>query len=65
LVVPERDSHALAQAIITLASDTDRAARLGELAAREIRSDYDMDRTSQRLEELYRSILDATAGAGH
>jgi glycosyltransferase involved in cell wall biosynthesis len=65
LVVPERDSHALAQAIITLASDTDRAARLGELAAREVRSDYDMERTSQRLEALYRSILDTRAGAGH
>jgi glycosyltransferase involved in cell wall biosynthesis len=58
LVVPDRDSDALARAISRLASERDTADRLGGQAARVVREKYEVGNTAHQLEGLYRTILD-------
>jgi glycosyltransferase involved in cell wall biosynthesis len=57
LVVAERDSQGLAAAAIALASDRSLAASIGAAAAQEVRLNYDIEKTSKRMEELYRTVL--------
>lgn len=59
LVVPERDSASLAQAIVSVGADPEMAARLGDEAARTVRANYEAGNTADRLEQLYRTILDS------
>jgi len=58
LVVPDRDSLALADAILALAADPQLASRLGSEAARTVRAEYEISNTAEQLERLYRTILD-------
>jgi glycosyltransferase involved in cell wall biosynthesis len=62
LVVPDRDVHALAQAIVTLGTDPDRRTGLGKAAAEAIRRDYDVAETSRSIERIYHDILDIGEG---
>jgi glycosyltransferase involved in cell wall biosynthesis len=59
LVVPPADVDALAAAIVALASDPARARRLGENGRRRALAWFRDARSVDRLELIYRSLLDA------
>jgi glycosyltransferase involved in cell wall biosynthesis len=59
LFVPPADVDALAEAIVALASDPARARRLGENGRRRALAWFRDTRSVDRLELLYRSLLDA------
>jgi glycosyltransferase involved in cell wall biosynthesis len=59
LIVPERDSAALAAAIDTLLSDAARGAALGLAARRDVCERHTWDRLAERLEQIYDRV---TAG---
>jgi glycosyltransferase involved in cell wall biosynthesis len=61
LVVPTRDPHALANAMVTLASDHQLRARLGEAARKRIEQYYGLPGAVARYETLWQSL--STAGA--
>jgi glycosyltransferase involved in cell wall biosynthesis len=56
VVVPCGDVEAMAQAVIELLRDPDRAARLGAGAARGVRERFSWDRWAEIVERLYRSV---------
>lgn len=58
LVVPDRDPAALAEAILSLATDPRLSSRLRNEAARTVRAKYEIGNTAEQLERLYRTILD-------
>jgi glycosyltransferase involved in cell wall biosynthesis len=60
MVVPDRDTQALTGTMQTLLSDRALRARLGRAASEEVRAEYDLDKTSVRVEEMYVSILDGS-----
>jgi colanic acid/amylovoran biosynthesis glycosyltransferase len=53
LVVPERDPHALAQAIERLLSDTELAERLAAEARRHVERHFDLERSVSELRSLF------------
>jgi glycosyltransferase involved in cell wall biosynthesis len=57
LVVPRRDSEALAAAIVTLAQDRDLADRLGRAARERFREEFTADQMIDRTEALYLELL--------
>ena len=57
LLVPPRDSAALAQAIIALLADEPRRRRLGEAGRQRVESEFSMDRMVSQIEALYRAAL--------
>jgi L-malate glycosyltransferase len=61
VLVPARDPAVLADALDALAADPDRRARLGA-GARERRTEFAVDRTVLRLDDLYRDLAGRTAG---
>jgi glycosyltransferase involved in cell wall biosynthesis len=58
LVVPDRDIQALAAAMESLVVDGPGAETMGNEGARMVREQYDADDVSQRVENLYRRVLD-------
>jgi glycosyltransferase involved in cell wall biosynthesis len=63
LLFPPRDTDALADAIVRLASDRERAGAMGR-AGRELVVDRFSTRVKvERTEGLYRRLLDSTTGA--
>ena len=64
LLVPPRDSGALAEAIGSLLADPQRARRLGENARARRRSEFDIDTLVRRLEDLYEELLEQKRHAG-
>jgi glycosyltransferase involved in cell wall biosynthesis len=57
LVVPPRDPAALANAIVTLASDRNRCERLGQAARKRIEEHFNIDTTIDKIESLFQSLL--------
>ncbi|MCE9616401.1 MAG: glycosyltransferase family 4 protein [Lentisphaerae bacterium] len=56
LVVPPRDVDALAMAIMALARDRDYARALGTAARRRIETDFHIDVTTDRMEQLFNGV---------
>jgi glycosyltransferase involved in cell wall biosynthesis len=63
LLVPPGEAEPFAQAIVELASDLPRAARLGEAGRRRALRDFLEDRCTDRTEILYRAALDGRNGS--
>ncbi|MFP4331622.1 MAG: glycosyltransferase [Spirochaetaceae bacterium] len=57
LLVPEGDAEALARAIRELAGDRDRLVRMGEAAAKFVRTRYDISRLNEQLTARYVYLL--------
>jgi glycosyltransferase involved in cell wall biosynthesis len=57
LLVPPGDADALARAIVALASDPGRAARMGEAGRRRAERDFSEQRCVDRIERLYLEAL--------
>lgn len=53
LLVPERDPHALANALQKLLSDSETSRRLAEAARRHIESEFDIQRNALMLRQLF------------
>lgn len=67
LLVPVRDSAALAQALRRLLADPAWARQLGQAAARQVANRFSLDRVGQELTTLYQALalrLIRTPGAG-
>lgn len=56
LLVPERDSAALAEALRTLLDDPERWAEMGRAGRRHVEQNHDIRREAPRLEDHYRSL---------
>jgi glycosyltransferase involved in cell wall biosynthesis len=57
LLVPGRDSNALAQAVIALANDRGQRRQLGAAGQRMVLEKFDPDRLARHVEEIYREVL--------
>jgi glycosyltransferase involved in cell wall biosynthesis len=57
LLVPEKDSSALAQALVTLARDAELRARLGANGRTEILGERSWDAVGRRFDEIYARVL--------
>jgi glycosyltransferase involved in cell wall biosynthesis len=57
VLVPPSDHRALAGAIVDLATDPERAARMGSAARRRALDEFSLGRCADRIDELYRSAL--------
>ncbi len=62
LCVPQRDPHALADALQRLLDDADLRVDLATRARRSIEQDFDIRRNAARLREWFAAARDATAG---
>lgn len=58
VLVPPRDTDALAQAVCRLVEDPEERARLGEAARGRVESCFGLEQFSRRIVELYRKIGD-------
>jgi glycosyltransferase involved in cell wall biosynthesis len=56
VIVPAGDASALAAALLSLARDRDRLAELGRRAAAGVREHYSIQRSVDRLLEVYRDV---------
>lgn len=67
LLVPEKDPHALADALVRVLTDRELAQRLAEAGHRHVQEVFDWTRIIERTEEIYRRILqkDQHIGAQH
>jgi len=61
LLVPVRDSAALASAIASLLEDPEMAARIGKAGARRVTELFSMDRSVGEVERLYERLVEARA----
>jgi glycosyltransferase involved in cell wall biosynthesis len=61
LLVPPGEAEPFARAIVELAGDLERAARMGEAGRRRALRDFLEDRCTDRTELLYRAALDTAA----
>jgi glycosyltransferase involved in cell wall biosynthesis len=59
LLVPEKDSHALARSLVTLATDQELRARLGASGRAEIRAERSWGAVGRRFVEVYERMLAA------
>ena len=57
LLVPPRDSEALADAIIELLSDFDRLIAFGEESRRRVEKYFSIDIVATKFERIYRELL--------
>lgn len=57
LIVEDRNPAALAGAMRGLLTDPGQAGRLGAAAEAVVRSEYDIEKTARRMEDLYLSVL--------
>lgn len=58
LLVPDRDPKALAHALVALARDRKRAARMGAAACQRVERCFTSERCIRKYEELYESLLE-------
>ena len=62
LLVPVRDSHAMAEAMVALLSDPDRAERMGRAAHDRMYSSFHMRQTVAKHEQVWENVLDGGDG---
>ena len=55
-LIPPKDPHSLARAIITLLKDIDLAARLGEAGRKRVEKKFTIDLMIERIESLFHEI---------
>jgi glycosyltransferase involved in cell wall biosynthesis len=65
LVVPSEDADALTAAILALASDPDRVARLGAAARRRAVDQFSAGSAADGVDSLYRTLLASLSSAAH
>ncbi len=61
LLAGERDVRGLAEALATLAKDPARRAAMGEAARAKMQREYSLAAHRERLEDIYTSVIGATA----
>ena len=59
VLVPPADSHALAEAIVSLLDDPERRRRLGEEGYRRVHEHFTWERAAARMVEIYREAMNA------
>ena len=59
LVFPERDAKALADALLELRADPERAREMGRIGRRQVEEHYTWARVAERMREIYCSVLTA------
>jgi len=59
LVFPERDAKALADALLALRADPERAQEMGRIGRRQVEQHYTWARVAERMREIYSSVLTA------
>jgi len=57
-LVPERDSNALAQALLQMASAQDELPRMSKAAAERVAAEFDSKLQANRLEQIYHEVVD-------
>lgn len=57
IVVPERDSKALATALQSLADDPERTRQMGEIGRRVVEERYTWARVAEQMREIYRDLV--------
>jgi glycosyltransferase involved in cell wall biosynthesis len=57
VLVPERDHEALARALLNAAQDPGFLSRIGHAGSSAVRKNFDLSTQAQRLEEIYRNLL--------
>jgi glycosyltransferase involved in cell wall biosynthesis len=57
ILVEPRNPHAMAEAIVRLAADPDRASDMGRAGRDRVLALYGIDRTVERLQVLYEEVL--------
>ncbi len=62
VIVPVRDAHRLAQAVIALIEDPDRRRQFGEAARRLVEARADYGQCMDKLEDVYRHLMTASGG---
>jgi glycosyltransferase involved in cell wall biosynthesis len=62
ILVPRHDSNAIAEALLTLLTNRDYAARMGQAAYERALGIFGWDRFMFRLEQVYERVLDESAG---
>lgn len=62
ILVPVRDSEALAEALIQIVTELDRARELGENGRKRVVSDFSWDDTVRRTLELYEEVIASSDG---
>ena len=65
LLVPPRDDHALADAIVTLLRDPDRRQRMGEAGLTRVIEHFSAERMVRETLGVYESVMDETRRAAH
>lgn len=58
LIVPPEDPHALAEAILTLLNDPERARRMGEAGRQRVVAEFTVDRMVEQHLEVYERLLE-------
>jgi glycosyltransferase involved in cell wall biosynthesis len=61
-LVPRHDSEAIAEALLTLLTNRDRAARMGQAAYERALGIFGWDRFMFTLEQVYERVLDESVG---
>jgi glycosyltransferase involved in cell wall biosynthesis len=64
LLVPPGDADALAEAVVSLLRDPERAARLGREARRALEERFSLEKSVRANEEVYRSALEERTNGG-
>ena len=64
LLVPPRDSSAMADAVIRLLRNRQMRQEMGDAGIRRVRSQFSVEQMSRTLQELYRSLLSGSPRAG-
>lgn len=57
-VVPPRDPHAIATALLTLAEDPDRRRLMGEQGRRRVEADFNITTLARSMNEVYQGLID-------
>ena len=60
VLAPERDDHALAQALLNTAQDPDLLSRIARAGAEAVRKKFDLQQQTQRLEEIYLRLIESS-----
>jgi len=60
ILVPPKDPQALAEGIITLLRDRDKARRMGQAGRKRVEERFSVEEMVRRTQEVYESVLEGT-----